>query len=135
VATQSSGERASSDPVSAVASLIACCATIFVAKSSAIPELTSMYFPAGDGVAEVDLVLGRTVIGAHPESTSVAALLKRHLRGDPDMLLLRRQHRDGARLHLAISGGRHALSEDGLEWCQGDGSGEARTVFRRFVEV
>lgn len=131
--TQGDGELSSRDLVSAVASLIARAAVVFVVKSSAIPELTTMYFPADDGVAEVDLVTGRTVVIPHTEPTSAGELLMRHLRGDPDMVLLRRQHRNGDQLHLAISGVRHALSEDGHAWHQGDEQ-DVSAALGRFVE-
>lgn len=134
ISAEGTGELDTTDRVCVVGSLIACSATAFVVKSSAIAEVTTMYFSAAAGVAEVDLLFGRTVVAAHPSSTSVGSLLERHLGGDPDMVLLRRQHSDGGRLHLALSHGRHAYSDDGVAWLEGDEPADQVEVLRRFVD-
>lgn len=121
------------DPVAEAAALIAGSDTAFVVKSSAIPELTAMYFSCGDGIAEVILVSGRTVVTTRPPPARARPLLERHLRDDPVTVLVSRHRRDGSELHLVITEGRAACSDDGAAWRAADVSGEEEEALGRFV--
>jgi hypothetical protein len=122
-----------SDPIAATSSLIACSATTFVVKSSAIPELVAMYFVSNDGVAEVTLVCGHSVVATHTPETTVDSLLQRHVGDSEGMVLVVRHRRDGSRLHLATNGSVSAYSDDGLTWHEGDATPDAREALRRFI--
>lgn len=131
---QDAAETETSDPVSVAALWIANSSTAFAVKSSAIPEVTAMYFAGDEGTAEVTLVSGRTVTATHPPEASVGSLLNRHLRDSPDMLLVVRHSQDSSQLHLALSGDVSAYSDDGSTWREGDASQTAAEVLWEFTK-
>jgi hypothetical protein len=135
-ARRAAGENDEAEPseaVSATAELIASSSTAFVVTSSAIPELLAMYFVSGRGVGEATLVSGRAVVAVHPQQISIASLLYRHLQDGSGVALFVRHHRDGGRLHLALSGGVSAYSDDGVTWREGDAARAATEVLQRFI--
>ena len=91
-------------------------------------------FPlSNDGVAEVTLVCGHSVVATHTPETTVDSLLQRHVGDSEGMVLVVRHRRDGSRLHLATNGSVSAYSDDGLTWHEGDATPDAREALRRFI--
>lgn len=133
-AAESAAEGAG-DPVVLACDLIGRSAKAFAAKSSAIPGLTAMYFPAAGGVAEVIMVEGRTVVATHAEASHVADLLGRHLVQTPEMTLLVRHCVEHGRLYMAMAmgRGRRAYSADGGDWYTDDESTPHDDILERFV--
>lgn len=124
--------RGANEALTATVDVIAASQVTFTIKSEALPNLTTMYFPAEIGVAEVSLVAEQTFVTVHPSGSPVVALLQRHVAGDPASALIVRRGVDGSRCELAISGTRHAYREAEINWRAGEDA-ETAGALQRFV--
>ncbi|MCV7043532.1 hypothetical protein H7J08_02420 [Mycobacterium frederiksbergense] len=125
--------REDAGDVVAAAAVIAASTAAFTVKSDALSDLTTMYFAAESGTAEVSLVRDQTVVTVHPVGHPLGSLLLRHTVGDADTTLIVRRGVDGKHHELAVKGDRCAFWRSETSWCVGDEYQSVAEVIHKFV--
>ncbi|WP_019972496.1 hypothetical protein [Mycobacterium sp. 141] len=126
------GTRGDDRTLATVCDVIASSTVAFTVKSTVLPELTTMYFPADIGVAEVSLVADQTFVTLYPPDWPVATLLQRHLQSESALIV--RRGVDGSHSEIAVSGSRHAIRDSDNPWRAGKETDSLDLVVRRFTE-